>query len=114
MKNLITGTFLFIIGQSLIWFQTNGQFIWPWFKKNPLIVSLIAGTGISYIFIIATRTIAEYYGGLLWPGRFIAFGSGIVGFTFLTWYFMNEGINVKTAVSLLLAISLVSIQILWK
>mgnify|MGYP001222476792 CR=1 FL=1 len=114
MKNLIYGTLLFIVGQSMIWFQTNGQFIWPWFKRNPLAVSIIAGTIISYIFIIATRMIADYYGGLLWPGRFIAFGSGIIGFTFLTWHFMNEGITVKTAISLTLALSLVSIQILWK
>jgi hypothetical protein len=114
MRNLITGTILFIIGQSLIWFQTNGQFVWPWFRKNPLIVSIVAGTGISYIFIMATRIIAEYYEGELWPGRFIAFGSGIFGFTFLTWYFMNEGITLKTLISLILAITIVSIQILWR
>tara|TARA_R110000782_G_scaffold116610_1_gene206675 strand:- start:5583 stop:5927 length:345 start_codon:yes stop_codon:yes gene_type:complete len=114
MRNLVVGTLLFVIGQSLIWFQTNGQFVWPWFKKNPLIISIVAGTGISYIFITATRILSEYYDGQLWPGRFIAFGSGIVGFTFLTWYFMNEGINTKTAISLVLAITLVSIQVLWK
>lgn len=114
MRNLIAGSLLFIIGQSLIWFQTNGQFVWPWFKRNPLTISLIAGTGISYIFIVATRMIAEYYDGLLWPGRFIAFGSGIIGFTFLTWYFMNEGLNTKTLVSLMLALTLVTIQIVWK
>jgi|SRR6056300_10716 hypothetical protein len=114
MRNLITGSLLFVLGQSLIWFQTNGQFIWPWFKRNPFIVSLIAGTGISYIFIVATRMVSEYYDGMLWPGRFIAFGTGIIGFTFLTWYYMNEGISMKTAVSLILAVSLVSIQILWK
>jgi len=47
MKALVIGFILFFLGQSLIWFQTNGQFIWPWFKKNPLIISIIAGTTIS-------------------------------------------------------------------
>jgi len=114
MRNLIYGILLFIVGQSLIWFQTNGQFIWPWFKRNPLIVSLAAGTTISYMFIIATRTVAEHYEGLLWPGRFIAFGTGMVSFALLTWYFLGEGLSTKTLVSLMLALTLVTIQIVWK
>ena len=114
MKNLIYGVVLFIVGQSMIWFQTNGQFIWPWFKRNPLLVSLLAGTTISYMFIVATRNVAEYYDGLLWPGRFIAFGNGMVSFTFLTWYLLGEGLTTKTMVSLMLALTLVTIQIVWK
>lgn len=114
MRNLIYGMILFVIGQSLIWFQTNGQFVWPWFKRNPFLVSLIAGTGISYMFIIATKYVSEYYDGLLWPGRFIAFGTGMVSFTLLTWYFLNEGLNAKTLTSLLLALCLVTIQVIWK
>lgn len=114
MRNLIYGILLFIVGQSLIWFQTNGQFIWPWFKRNPLIVSLVAGTTISYMFIIATRSVAEYYGGLLWPGRFIAFGTGMVSFSILTWYILGEGLSTKTVISLMLALTLVTIQIVWK
>jgi len=114
MKNLIYGVVLFIVGQSMIWFQTNGQFIWPWFKRNPLLVSLLAGTTISYMFIVATRNVAEYYDGLLWPGRFIAFGTGMVSFTFLTWYLLGEGLTTKTLVSLMLALTLVTIQIVWK
>jgi len=113
MKNLITGLLLFIVGQSLIWFQTNGQFIWPWFKRNPLIVSLIAGTGISYMFILATRLVADYYDGALWPGRFIAQASGIVIFAGLTFVLLDEGITMKTAISLILAFTIIAIQILW-
>jgi len=113
MRNLITGLLLFIVGQSLIWFQTNGQFIWPWFKRNPLIVSLIAGTGISYMFILATRLVADYYDGMLWPGRFIAQASGIVIFAGLTFVLLDEGITMKTAISLILAFTIIAIQILW-
>ena len=51
MRNLIMGVALFVFAQCLIWIQTNGQFVWPWFKKNPLLVSLMGGTIISYIFI---------------------------------------------------------------
>ena len=105
---------LFLAGQIGIWFQTNGQFISPWAKKNPLILSAVGGTIISYMFIKATAQIAGYYDGALWPGRFIGFSMGICSFAFLTWYFMGEGINTKTMVSLVLAFALICVQLLWK
>lgn len=66
------------------------------------------------MFIRATAFIAAHYDGALWPGRFIGFSMGIFSFAFLTWAFMGEGINTKTMVSLLLAIALISVQLLWK
>jgi len=114
MNKLLLAFVLFFTGQAAIWFQTNGQFVWPWFKKNPFTVSVLFGTAISYILIYGTKFMVEYYDGLLWPGRFIAFGSGIISFTFLTWYFLGEGITTKTIVSLIIACSLIGIQILWK
>ena len=114
MRGLLTGMFLFLAGQTMIWFKTNGQFISPWAKKNPWIISIIGGTVISYMFIRATAFISLYYDGALWPGRFIGFSMGICSFAFLTWYFMNEGINTKTMVSLGLAFALICVQLLWK
>lgn len=114
MNKLLLAFLLFFIGQSAIWFQTNGQFVWPWFKRNPFIVSVLFGTSISYTIIYGTKFMVEYYDGLLWPGRFIAFGSGIISFTFLTWYFLGEGITTKTIVSLVIACSLIGIQLFWK
>lgn len=105
---------LFLAGQTLIWFQTNGQFISEWAKKNPLILSIVGGTAISYMFIKATALIAGYYDGALWPGRFIGFSMGITSFAFLTWYFLGEGINMKTTISLILAFALISVQLFWK
>jgi len=114
MKNLIYGVLLFIVAQSIIWIQTNGQFVWPWFKKNPLLVSLMGGTLISYVFIKGTWLVAEHFDGQLWPGRFIGQASGILIFALMTWFFLNEGINTKTMVSLILATILIGIQIFWK
>jgi len=114
VRNLIYGVILFVIAQSIIWIQTNGQFVWPWFKKNPLLVSLMGGTLISYIFIKGTWLVAEHFEGQLWPGRFIGQASGILIFAFMTWFFLNEGINTKTTISLILAAILIAIQIFWK
>ena len=114
MKELLMGVGLVFIGQTLIWYQTNGQFVWESFRKNPLLLAVVFGTVISYLLIMGTRYMVAYFDGLLWPGRFIAFGMGIISFTFLTWYYLGESINLKTAVSLLLATTLVCIQVLWK
>jgi hypothetical protein len=55
-----------------------------------------------------------YFNGALWPVRFIGFGLGIVSFTVMTYFFMNEGMNTKTLVSLGLSLIIVLIQVLWK
>lgn len=114
MKNLIVGVTLFIIAQALIWIQTNGQFVWPWFKRNPLLISMIGGTFISYIFIKGTYLVAQHFDGQLWPGRFLGQATGIVIFAGMTFLFLNEGINTKTGISLVLAAVLIGIQIFWK
>ena len=114
MRGLLLGIGCFLIGQTLIWFQTNGQFINEWAKNNTLILSIVGGTTISYFFIHGTRLIAEHYDGLLWPGRFLGFSMGITSFAFLTWYFMGEGLTMKTWVSLGLAACLIGVQLFWK
>lgn len=111
---LFYGAALFVFAQALIWIQTNGQFVWPFFKKNPLLISILGGTLISYIFIKGTALVAEHFDGALWPGRFIGQSTGIVVFAFMTFILLNEGINNKTAISLLLALILILIQIFWK
>lgn len=111
---LVYGFLLFFLGQGLIWIQTNGQFIWPWFKKNPWPIAIGFGSIISYILIYATRYVVEHFDGLLWPGRFIGFASGMVVFAGLTWLFLGEGITTKTMISLGLAFALICVQLFIK
>tara|TARA_R110002012_G_scaffold298344_1_gene496712 strand:- start:679 stop:1023 length:345 start_codon:yes stop_codon:yes gene_type:complete len=114
MSKLFLSAALFLTGQTLIWFQTNGQFVWPWFKRNPIILSLFGGSIISYAFIIATRLAVEHFDGQLWPGRFLGFSLGMISYALLTWYFLGEGISTKTATSLILATGIICVQIFWK
>ena len=114
MGKLLAGVGLFLFGQILIWYQTNGQFKWEWCAKNPFAMAMIFSIPISFAFIVATKYVVGYFDGQLWPGRFIGFATGIMTFAILTSFYMNEGINAKTAISLVLAIALVAIQILWK
>ncbi len=113
MNNIIAAIILFTIGQAMIWFQTNGQFVWPWAKENPILMALI-GFPISYILIIATKYVVAGFDGLLWPGRLVGFGTGMIVMAILTYCYMGEGITTKTLISLVLATTLVFIQVFWK
>ena len=113
MKNILIGILFYLLAQGTTWFQMQGQFIWEFFKKNPLIISLL-GIPISYLFIMATKYTVEGSDGLLWPSRFIGFGIGIIVYGILVSVYFNEGINPKTLISLLLSIVIICIQVLWK
>ena len=85
MRDLINGMLLFLAGQTLIWFQTNLQFLNIWAKEHPLAIASIFSIPISYMFIKATAYVVSYFDGLLWPGRFIGFSMGMVSFAFLSY-----------------------------
>jgi len=114
MSKLVLGILCFAFGQTLIWFQTNGQFVWKWAKDHPAWMAIIFSFPISYSFIHGTKYIVEHFDGALWPGRLLGFGIGAICFGIITYIYMGEGITPKTAVSLILAITLVMVQIFWK
>ena len=113
VSKLITGTLLFLLGQILVCYQINGQFLSVWVKKNPLIISLL-GIPISYVYIIATDHLVIAFDGELWPQRLIGFSMGMISFAFLTWFHLNQAITLKTATTLALAFTIVLIQVFWK
>ena len=110
---LIRGTILFLIGQILVYYQINGQFLTDWIKQHPMTMSLM-GIPISYVYIYATKDLVEAFDGDLWPQRLIGFSMGMIAFAFLTWVHFQQPITLKTAVTLALAIAIVVIQIVWK
>ena len=112
-KNLIIAIALFAVGQAIIWYQTNSQFLWDWAYDRPFIVALI-GVPVSYLFIYATRYTYIAYDGALWPGRLLGFASGMVIMAALTYLYFKEGINIKTGISLVLALTILMVQIFWK
>ena len=113
VTKLITGTLLFLLGQILVWYQVNGQFIREWVKERPLIMSLM-GVPVSFVYIYATQYLVEAFNGDLWPQRLIGFSTGMFAFAILTYIHLNQAITLKTAVTLALATAIVVIQIVWK
>ena len=114
MSKLVAGILCFAFGQILIWYQTNGQFVWKWADEHPGWMAAIFSFPVSYSFIYGTKFIVEHFNGELWPGRLLGFGIGAICFGVLTYYYMSEGITAKTAVCLILAATLILVQILWK
>ena len=72
------------------------------------------GIPISYILIYASRYVVAGFDGLLWPGRLIGFSTGMIIMAILTYVHLEEGITVKTGVTLLLAFIIVMVQLYWK
>ena len=110
---LIQGTLLYLLGQTLVWYQINGQFLSEWIKQHPWVMSLF-GIPISFIYIYATQYLVEAFNGDLWPQRLIGFSTGMFAFAILTYIHINQAITLKTAVTLALATAIVVIQIVWK
>jgi len=102
-----------ILGSTMIWIQTNGQFLWEWFRNNPIIVSICFGTTISMIMITATRYGFDTMNGSIWSIKWVGFALGIIINGLLNYFLMNEGINGKTIICLFLAIIILTIQF-WK
>ena len=114
INDLLLGLLCFAGGHFLTFFQLNGQFLETnWFRKNEFGVA-VAGVAISYFYMYGTKFTVSGMEGLLWPARFIGFGIGMILYAFMVSYFFNQGITFKTLVSLILCVSLISIQVFWK
>ena len=113
-KTFLAGMLLFLLGQTLAWYQTNGQFISTWIKEHPILVAAIGGIPVGYSYILGTTYLVQAFDGAVWPSRLLGFSIGILAFTTLTLIHMGEAITLKTSIVLMLALSIILIQVLWK
>ena len=115
IKDLFIGIISFFIAHLLTFYQLNGQFLKStnWFRENVIWVAA-SGIVLSFFYIWGTKYAVQGMGGLLWPARFIGFGVGMIIYAIMINYHFNQGINLKTAISLVLALILICIQVLWK
>lgn len=104
---------LFMFGQCVVWVQINGPILWQWARDYRGWL-MILGIPITWIFMEATSLVVRGFDGAFWPGRFMSFTAGIVIFTLMTYLFKSEGINLKTTISLCLALALILVQLFWK
>ena len=111
VKYILITTFVFIISQILIWYQLNSQLVWEWAKgyKSMWIMSIL-GIPISLLFWLCTKW--GYIGfGNLWAVRWLAFGSSMLVFPIMTYFYLGEPMTFKTILTLGLAIIIMIIQL---
>ena len=113
ITKFLYGVFFYILGQLLVWYQINGQFLNTWIKNNPLYISLL-GIPISLVYIQATKYSVEAFDGELWPQRLVGFAVGMIVFAILTYIHFSESLTPKTIITLILSLIIVLIQIFWK
>jgi len=97
-------------GHVMVWMQSSGQFMWQSFRDNTFLLCLL-GIPVSYVFINATRLGFEAFQDTLWPVRILGFSVGTIVFAGMTYFFMGEGLTLKTCISLLLCIAIILVQI---
>ena len=104
----------FAIAQSITWFTSNMQILYPWLKTPKGIgLMVIASMPATVFYVIGTRDLYAAT-STLWSVRLLGFSMGVVTFTVWTYFILKEGITVKTAISLLLSLAIVLIQVFWK
>lgn len=110
---LLYGAIFGTIGQILTFLQLQGNVKYGWYDKYPMIM-LGMSIPIAWIYIKSVEYFVSAFNGQLWPSRLIGFGIGIVIFTTMSMILFKESITMKTVVSLILAFSIVGIQLFWK
>tara|TARA_Y100001972_G_C7463284_1_gene236308 strand:+ start:116 stop:460 length:345 start_codon:yes stop_codon:yes gene_type:complete len=111
-NKILIVTLIFLLNNVLIWYQLNSQLVWDWAKGNSaIIISCLLGVPISWLFWYCTKIGYEGFGAL-WPVRFMGFATSMLTFPILTWYYLGETITLKTALTILLSIAIMIIQIL--
>jgi hypothetical protein len=113
MNKLIIGILFGILGQVISFLQLQGSIKYGWFEKHPVLISLSAIPGL-WVFIKSVDSIVEWSGGQLWPSRLIGFGIGVITFVAMSWFLFKEPVSLKTMTCLMLAASILLIQIFWK
>ena len=114
MNNVLIGISLFVLAQTISWFQSNALLVSDWFRENTVAVCVIFGPIIGPSFAYGTKFL---YAGLgeLWAVRFLAFSCGYLIFIPLTWHYFGESpFTLKNVISTVLCFALIAIQIFMK
>jgi len=111
---LVVGFLLFTAAQTIAWYQLNSQFVWDFWKDKALLASCTFAIPVSLLFWYGTKNTYEATDAL-WPSRFLAFSSGMMVFTALTWIHLNESpFSLKTMLCIALSFVIIAIQVFMK
>ena len=111
---LYYGILLFVIGQTLAWFQSNSGIIVTEGATKAMLIAACTAPLTTLCFAFGTKLMYEEVEAL-WSIRFMTFGIGYLIFIPLTWYFLGEQMfTAKNGISFLLCAALLLIQAFMK
>jgi hypothetical protein len=114
LSYVVLGSAFLIMGQILVWFLNNSQFVWEWWKDKPVITALIYAIPSGILFWYGTKYTYAGLGGV-WGSRLLGFGLSYITFPILTYVFLRESMfTPKTMICVFLSFCIVVIQIWWK
>jgi hypothetical protein len=114
MNNLVKGILFGFIAQVITFLQLQGQFQYKWVKDNLIVITLITSPIISFLFIYSVQGFVAWAGGEIWPSRLIGFAIGIIVFTLGSTFLFGEHLSLKTIICLMLAIGILTVQLVMK
>ena len=113
ISKLTTAVLILVVSNVMAWIQLNTQFTerfkGHWFWSSPGWMAIF-GIPIGYMFFHSTRLSYEHF-GFTWNIRMIGFGIGTLVFGFCSYLFLREIPTLKTIICLLLALSIILIQV---
>lgn len=113
ISKIIIATVLMILGQIGSFMQLQGAIKYGWYEKYLWII-LLSSIPISYLYIKSVNLYVQGFGGQIWPSRLIGFALGIMVFTVMSSMLFKEHMTVKTVICLVLALTIVGVQLFWK
>lgn len=110
---LIKGIIWGVVGQITSFMQLQGSIKFGWFAKYPILIILSAMPGM-WFYLKSVNHLVNAFDGALWPSRLIGFGIGIMVFVTMSILLFKEPITLKTLICLILAATILGVQIFWK
>ena len=112
-EKLLIGLIFGIVAQVMTFFQLQGPIKYEWFKNNYWLVVLM-GIPISMLCMFSVKNMILAYGGEMWPSRLIGFSIGAIVFTYFSWSIFGEPLTMKTIICLMLAVSILMVQLIMR
>ena len=108
--NYTIGILYGLAAQILTFIQLQGYVKYQTFKDHTWLV-LLGGVPLAWLYIQSIKYLVLAADGEIWPSRLIGFGIGMIVFTAMAYFMFGEPITLKTVISVLLAITIVCIQV---
>lgn len=113
MQHLIYGIIYGLFGQILSFMQLQGSIKYGWTEKYLWII-LLVGIPNTWLYMQSVGHFISAFNGSLWESRILGFSIGVIVFAVMGWLLFGESMTMKTAVSLILGLCIMLIQIFWK